>query len=133
MRVDKAEHYSHSNFMKVIDHSTEVQASPRAIWSAVKTPAAFRKVTRGVIAMPAIQARGDEWRQGETAIEESGGLLRTWNHDIVVSSTSEERCMYRDRVEIDAGIFTPIVALYAHWFYLSRQRRWCALVKELSS
>ena len=163
MRVEKPENYSHSNFMRIIDHSTELQASAQTIWSAVKTPAAFRRVTRGVLAMPAIQARSNAWGEGETIVgwvflfgfipfsrhtlhiaviddaarrlgsEERGGLLRTWNHDIVVTPISEERCMYRDHVELDAGIFTPIVALYAHWFYRTRQRRWRALAKELSS
>ena len=164
MRVEKNEDYSHSTCMKkVVDCSTKLQAPAQAIWSAVKTPAAFRTVTRGLIVMPAIQTRSDAWRQGETVVgwvflfglipfsrhtlhvaviddaarrlrsEEGGGLIRTWNHDIVITSTSAERCMYRDRVEIDAGVFTSIVALYAHWFYRTRQRRWRKLAKEINS
>ena len=163
MRVEKTEDYSHSKCMAVVDLRTELQAPAQAIWSAVKTPAAFRTVTRGLLVMPAIQARGDAWREGETVVgwvflfgfipfsrhtlhiaviddaarrlssEESGGLLRTWNHDIVVTPIGEGRCVYRDHVELDAGIFTPIVALYTHWFYRTRQRRWRALAKELSS
>lgn len=163
MPVEKSEDYSHSKCMTVVDLRTELQAPAQVIWGAVKTPAAFRTVTRGLLVMPAIQARGDAWREGETVVgwvflfglipfsrhtlhiaviddaarrlasEESGGLLRTWNHDIVVTPISEARCVYRDRVELDAGIFTPSVALYAQWFYRTRQRRWRALAQELSS
>jgi len=163
MRVEKTEDYSHSKCMAVVDLRTELKAPVQFIWSAVKTPAAFRCVTRRLLVMPAIQARSNAWREGETVVgwvflfglipfsrhtlhiaviddaarrlgsEESGGLLRTWKHDIVVTPISQGRCVYRDRVELDAGKFTPIVAMYAHWFYRTRQRRWRALAKELSS
>ncbi len=111
--------------------------------------------------MPVIKGRTDEWREGETvvgwvflfgvvpfsrhhlqiaAIDESartlssrehGGLLRSWNHDIVVTPVDDAQCAYRDRIEIDAGLFTPLVAVYARWFYRMRQRRWRALAKGL--
>lgn len=163
MRVDETEDYSHYNYMAVIDLNSELQASAPAIWRAVKTPSAFRRVTRGLLVMPAIRARDKTWEEGETVVgwvflfgfipfsrhtlhlsviddttrtlssRESGGLVRTWNHDIIVTPVGDRCCVYRDRVEIDAGIFTPVVALYAAWFYRARQRRWRALAKELNS
>jgi hypothetical protein len=112
--------------------------------------------------MPVIQQRDDDWREGETVVgwvflfgfipfsrhhlhvaridessrvlssREHGGLITVWNHDIEVTAIDELSCRYRDRVEIEAGLLTPIIVLYAHWFYLMRQRRWRALARELS-
>lgn len=111
--------------------------------------------------MPVLRTRTDEWREGETVAGwvllfgiipfshhhlhvariddrartlgsvEKGGLIRRWQHDIVVTPINSQRCAYRDRIEIKAGIFTRPVALYARWFYRMRQRRWRALAREL--
>ena len=148
--------------MVIVERSTRLGASADAVWAAVKTPAAFRTVTCGLLVMPVIGGRADEWREGETgvgwvflfgvvpfsrhhlqiaAIDEStrtlssrehGGLLRSWNHDIVVTPIDDAQCAYRDRVQIDAGILTPLVAVYAQWFYRMRQRRWRALAQGLT-
>jgi len=63
---------------------------------------------------------------------EQGGLLKRWDHDIVVTQVGPETCSYHDRIDIDAGMMTPIVVAYAHWFYRMRQRRWRALAKEIN-
>lgn len=148
--------------MAIVDLSTELNAPAERIWSAVKTPAAFRKVTRGLLWFPVIGHRDDDWQEGETVIgwvflfgfipfskhrlrvegiddqartlssEETGGLLKLWNHDIVVTAINETTCRYRDRIEIDAGVVTPIVVWYAKWFYRMRQRRWRVLAKRLA-
>jgi hypothetical protein len=147
--------------MVIVDRSTRLEASADAVWTAVKTPAAFRTVTRGLLVMPVIKGRTDEWREGETVVgwvflfglvpfsrhhlqiaaiddstrtlssREHGGLLRSWNHDIVVMPVDDAQCTYRDRIEIDAGLFTPLVAVYARWFYSMRQRRWRVLAQGL--
>jgi hypothetical protein len=119
-------------------------------------------VTRGLLRMPVIQERNDEWCEGETVVgwvflfgvlpfarhhiyvakideasrvlssRERGGLIRVWNHDIEVTPIDELSCRYRDQIEIRAGLLTPVIVLYAHGFYLMRQRRWRALAKELN-
>lgn len=144
-----------------MDRDTLLDAPAAAVWTAVKTPAAFRTVTRGVLTMPAVRARTDAWVEGETVVgwvllfgcipfsrhhlwvariddaamtlrsRERGGLLRRWDHDIVVTPVDDRRCRYRDRVEIDAGIVTPLVVAYARWFYGVRQRRWRVLAGGL--
>jgi len=113
--------------------------------------------------MPAIRDRELLWQEGETVTawiflfgvvpfskhrlhvariddaammlssQEGGGLIRRWNHDIIVTARDEASCQYRDVIDIDAGIFTPAIALYARWFYFMRQRRWRALGKELGT
>jgi hypothetical protein len=61
---------------------------------------------------------------------ESGGVVKTWNHNISVKPVDNNSCYYTDDVEIKAGIFTPIIWLYAHMFYRYRQLRWRFLVKQ---
>jgi hypothetical protein len=68
MRVDKHEDYSHSMFMAVVQHSTQLDASVDVVWNAVKTPSAFRRVTRGLLRMPVIRERNVDWCEGETVV-----------------------------------------------------------------
>jgi len=147
--------------MVIVDRSSRLEAPAEAVWAAVKTPAAFRTVTRRLMTMPAIAARSDEWREGEVVVgwvflfgffpfsrhhlhvsevnevtrtlrsRERGGLITRWNHDIIVTPLDAATCEYRDRIEIDAGILTWPVGLYARAFYAMRQRRWRALAREL--
>ena len=148
--------------MAIVDISTELAAPAAAVWAAVKTPAAFRTVTRGVITMPVLNGRDDTWHEGETVegwvllfgvlpfsrhhlkvadiddadmtlrSQERGGLIRRWNHDIVVTPVDDSRCTYRDRIDIDAGVLSAMVGGYARWFYRIRQRRWRALARTLA-
>jgi hypothetical protein len=53
--------------------------------------------------------------------------IRRWDHLISVAPDAAGT-RYADRVEIDAGRRTPIVAAFAARFYAHRQRRWHALV-----
>ncbi len=148
--------------MQVVERSTLLEASADAIWAAVKTPSAFRFVTRGLLVMPVIRSRSGEWREGETVVgwvflfgflpfsrhhlhiariddstrtlssREFGGLIAMWNHDIEVVPVDSKTCRYRDRIEIEAGFLTPVIAVYARWFYRMRQRRWRALARGLN-
>lgn len=147
--------------MAIIERSTTLEASADAVWAAVKTPAAFRAVTRRLLTIPVIRDRHDEWQEGETVVgwvflfgllpfarhhlhvaqidestrtlrsREFGGVITTWNHDIDVTPVDATTCRYRDRIEIEAGILTPVIVGYAHGFYRMRQRRWRALAKGL--
>lgn len=53
--------------------------------------------------------------------------IRRWDHLITVAPDGDGT-RYADRVEIDAGWRTPIVAAFARRFYAHRQARWRALV-----
>lgn len=58
-------------------------------------------------------------------------LIKRWDHWIVIRPhPSGEGTLYTDRVHIEAGLLTPIVAAYARVFYAHRQRRWRALAVE---
>jgi hypothetical protein len=50
---------------------------------------------------------------------------------ISVRPLDENRSIYRDVIDIDAGSLTVLVWAWASWFYRHRQRRWRALAKTL--
>lgn len=63
--------------------------------------------------------------QGETRRLLDNGhsaLIRKWHHEISVIPQGETT-LYRDRLEIDAGLLTPIVALFARLFFAHRHKR----------
>lgn len=62
--------------------------------------------------------------------EEKGGIVRTWNHEIKLEAKDQFSCFYTDTVEIKAGLFTPLVWVFAKVLYLYRQHRWKHLVKK---
>jgi len=63
-------------------------------------------------------------RQYELFTNEKGGVVSVWNHLIKVVPEGEEFCIYTDKIEIEAGVLTPIVWFFAQIFYRYRQRRW---------
>ena len=62
--------------------------------------------------------------------EEKGGIVRCWNHEIKFEAKNEFSCLYTDTVEIKAGLFTPIVWLFAKALYKYRQNRWNYLIQQ---
>lgn len=144
-----------------VTRTVHLDAPADLVWSAARTPQAFRTVTRGVLRFPAIAGRDDQWREGEQVVgltwllgivpfnrhhltvariddtrrtltsDEHGGVIRSWVHDIVVEPLGPDRCRYTDRVVIDAGVATLPVAAFAWWFYRLRQRRWRRLARTL--
>lgn len=57
-----------------------------------------------------------------------GDLARRWDHVISIEPISSSTCRYTDRIDVRAGLLTPLVAAFAQIFYRHRQRRWRALV-----
>lgn len=69
-------------------------------------------------------------RSGETwSIRDNGygWAIKSWDHMIEVTPKGEGT-YYTDRVCVDAGIFTSIVAFFVKLLYSHRQRRWRKLV-----
>jgi uncharacterized protein YndB with AHSA1/START domain len=142
-----------------IERSVELDAAASHVWAAIRTPVAFRYVTRGVLRITGWPRTG-RFGQG-TRVEgwlllggvlplhrhhlevvrvdhvamtlsshEWGGVLRRWDHDIIIERLDPGRCRYTDRVLIDAGPFTMPVAVFAWLFYRYRQSRWRQLVRH---
>ena len=67
----------------------------------------------------------------EITTEEQGGIVSKWKHRIKISSMHKgATSLYSDEIEIEAGLLTPIVWLYANLFYRYRQLRWKRLVSH---
>jgi hypothetical protein len=58
-------------------------------------------------------------------------LVKSWTHAISIKPLGQDRSIYRDVIDIDAGRLTALVWAWADWFYRHRQRRWRALAKCL--
>jgi ligand-binding SRPBCC domain-containing protein len=142
-----------------ITRRTALDARGEQVWDAVRSPQTFLEITRGALRMPVLEGRTWDWEEGEevsgwiwllgvlpfsrhtiriTSIDpaakvirtdERGGLVRTWQHDVVVEALDGGRCRYTDRVTIDAGWATLPVAAFAWGFYRYRQARWRGLVE----
>lgn len=61
---------------------------------------------------------------------ESDSLVKHWDHLISIKPIDDLNCIYSDEIEIEAGLITPIVWLWANWFYRHRQARWQKILKE---
>ena len=58
----------------------------------------------------------------------SGWLVPIWDHTIEVEMI-DGGTRYTDRVKIEAGVLTPVVAAFARRFYQHRQQRWQKLIE----
>jgi hypothetical protein len=72
--------------------------------------------------------------QGSRQIQsrERDRIVRRWDHLIRIQEISGGRAHYSDEIELDAGILTPVVWLFATGFYRHRQRRWRAIARRLA-
>lgn len=66
----------------------------------------------------------------EVETEECGHQVRVWNHRMRVEPVSDAECRYTDCIELQAGVMTPLVWLFAAVFYRYRQWRWRRLLQE---
>lgn len=67
----------------------------------------------------------------EIQSRERDPLIRRWDHLISIKALDASRSIYRDTIDIDAGVLTFVVWAWANWFYRHRQRRWRALATTL--
>ena len=56
-------------------------------------------------------------------------VIKKWGHSISLADTEDGRVSYSDTIEIDAGVLTPFIFLYAKAFFKHRHRRWRNLVE----
>lgn len=140
--------------------TTLLDAPAEQAWAAVKKPETLVFVARGMLAF-STERFPDRWRAGETVqtklfffgvvpawkhrlevvrvdetrlelyTNERGGAISKWNHRIRVEPQNGNRCLYVDEIEINAGLLTPFVWLFAQIFYRYRQRRLKTLLREI--
>lgn len=61
---------------------------------------------------------------------EHGKFIKVWNHTIRLKPIDDHAIDYTDEVEIEAGILTLPVWLFAHLFYRHRQKKWKKLLSR---
>ncbi len=54
--------------------------------------------------------------------------LKKWDHLLSFKSLPDEKCLYTDTIEIEAGPFTIFYWLFAQIFYHHRHKRWKILI-----
>ncbi len=149
--------------MTTVQRTTELDAAADHVWHALAVPDSFVLVAGDLVRFPAAERHDAPWRDGdvidgwtflfsvvpwsrhrlaihrlddaERRLEsrERGGLIRRWDHVIQVTPIDERRCRYEDRIEIEAGLFTPVVAAWARVLYAYRQRNWRRLAPVLTA
>lgn len=62
---------------------------------------------------------------------EKDAVIRKWDHLIQIRAHGEKSAIYSDCVEIDAGLLTWPVYLFAQLFYWHRQMRWRSVAGRL--
>jgi hypothetical protein len=145
--------------MKAKISSTFNTPADRA-WSAIRESKTLLFVTKGFLGFQGAEKFPEKWVEGRTEktrllffgvipgwnhqlhfteisdvkreqfTKEGGGLISQWNHLIKVEPINSSQCQYTDEIEIKAGIFTPLVWLYANTFYHYRQFRWRKLINS---
>lgn len=64
---------------------------------------------------------------------EYDAMVKVWDHSISVVDSENGKTKYSDTIEIEAGILTPLVWLFAKWFYRHRQNRWSKMASEIKN
>jgi hypothetical protein len=147
--------------MITVRRTTALPISAETAFDLAQRPATFAYVVRGILRVPAlaavpegfaqpgVEASGRMWwlgvvpswthhlrivslAPGEIQTAERGGPIRTWNHRLTFVPTSPTTCEYTDAIEIDAGILTPGVRLFAVALFALRQARWRQLAAVLA-
>ncbi len=120
--------------------------------AAVRRPALFRHVAAPVISAEAVDPEPDQWAEetywfslkllgvlplGQQAIRVTmvetqdtftlhdagySKLIKRWDHRITIRNAGTQTD-YQDDVDVDAGLLTPFVWLFANLFFRHRQRR----------
>lgn len=64
---------------------------------------------------------------------ETDRLVRHWDHLISFTYAPDGRCLYRDQIEVHAGLLTPLVWLFAQCLYRHRHKRWQRVARRLET
>ena len=104
-------------------------------WAEASYKVGLRILGRIPFGSQVIQISRGAFSDNETGFRASlrdnghSALVARWDHWITIES-APGGCRYTDTVDIQAGIFTPLVWAFAWVFYRHRQRRWQRLVRQ---
>ena len=71
--------------------------------------------------------------QNRISSVESGIFGNKWRHDIFLEEVADEKTRYTDLVDINSGILTPFIWVFAKIFYKHRQRKWKLLLESVQN
>ncbi|MDQ0114865.1 hypothetical protein [Paenibacillus harenae] len=57
-------------------------------------------------------------------------LIKKWDHNIHLTDIGDNKTLYVDTIDINAGILTYFIVLFANVFYRWRQKRWRKLINN---
>jgi hypothetical protein len=57
-------------------------------------------------------------------------LIKKWDHNIYLKDIGNNKTLYVDTIDINAGILTYFIVLFANVFYRLRQKRWIKLINN---
>lgn len=57
-------------------------------------------------------------------------LIKKWDHNIYLKDLGNNKSLYVDTIDINAGLLTPFIVMFANVFYRLRQKRWKKLIKN---
>lgn len=102
----------------------------KKVWKAGDT-SAYRFALFGVIPFGTHKIRVISFDMDDGIFtHESNEHVPVWNHRIILKEISKNRCLYTDIVEIDAGLKTIFIYIWALSFYSHRQRKWIRLLER---
>ena len=67
----------------------------------------------------------------EIVTEEHGSTIRRWSHKVQIRAVDQATCRYCDRIDLEAGVSTLPLWLFAAFFYRLRHHRWRRFARKL--
>ncbi len=77
-----------------------------------------------------IERVDEESREIQT--RECDPLIRRWDHLLRVTPEGDHECRYSDTIDIEAGVLTPLVWLFARLYFRHRHKRWREIAADIS-
>lgn len=85
------------------------------------------KQTIGIKATPEHEQKNHQ----HTMLDDGHGqLIKKWRHLITVDKVNDNETRYTDQVEVQAGLLTFFIWIFANIFFWHRQRRWKKLIRN---
>ncbi len=87
----------------------------------------------GLLPLGRQRIRVVEFHEGsrEIVTEEHGSAIRRWSHKVQIRAVDQATCRYCDRIDLEAGVLTLPLWLFAAFFYRLRHSRWRIFARKL--
>lgn len=135
--------------MKTVVVEHEYTASPAHLWAVVTDYDALSEIMKGIVSFEGLPSGRTETGQKLNVMvslfgklpsqpycmdilecddarmvlrsSEKGAGVKSWHHTLTVTEC-ERGSHLRDHIEIDAGVMTPVFALWARYLYKARHK-----------